>query len=128
MKIIIKEEQVLKTLDMLFKSLYGDVRYKKDKSRLSVYEGDKLRRHIGTNADGSWKLPTYIVEYYPNDESLWISDFVYTKMKKFFPLISDNMLFFDFFKNWFIDKFGIIPKKVYIVNQGTLSDKYNNEI
>ena len=113
---------------MLFNTMYGDVRYKKDKSRLSVYEGDKLRRNIGANTDGSWKLPTYIVEYYPNDESLWISDFVYIKMKKLFPPISDNMLFFDFFKKWFIDKFGIIPKKVYIVNQGTLNDKYNNEI
>ena len=128
MKIIIKEKQVLKILDTLFNTMYGDVRYKKDKSRLSVYEGDKLRRNIGANTDGSWKLPTYIVEYYPNDESLWISDFVYIKMKKLFPPISDNMLFFDFFKKWFIDKFGIIPKKVYIVNQGTLSDKYNNEI
>ena len=128
MKIIIKEKQVLKILDTLFNTMYGDVRYKKDKSRLSVYEGDKLRRNIGANADGSLKLPSYIVEYYPNDESLWISDFVYTKMKKLFPPISDNMLFFDFFKKWFIDKFGIIPKKVYIVNQGTLNDKYNKEI
>jgi hypothetical protein len=128
MKIIITEKQFLKSLDMLFNTMYGNVRYKKDKSRLSVYKGDKLRRTIGSNDDGSWKLPTYIMEYYPNDESLWISDFVYTEMKKYFPPISDNMLFFDFFKKWFIDKFGITPKKVYIFNQGSLSDKYNNEI
>jgi len=123
---VVNEEQFLKILDKVFKTLYKDVKYKNDKSRLSVYSGENLRRHIGTNVDGSWKLPTYIVEYYPSDESLWISDFVYTKMKNFFPPISDNMLFFDFFKKWFIDKFGIIPKKVYIYNQGTLSDKYNS--
>lgn len=126
MKIIIKDEQVFKILGTLFNTMYGHVRYKKDESRLSVYKGDKLRRHIGTNADGSWKLPTYIVEYYPNDKSLWISDYVYTQMKNYFPPVSDNMLFFDFFKKWFIDKFGIIPEKVYIVNQGTLNDEYNN--
>ena len=99
MKYIIKEKQVLKILDMLFNTMYGDVRYKKDKSRLSVYEGDKLRRNIGANADGSWKLPTYIVEYYPNDESLWVSDFVYTKIKKFFLLYLIICYFLIFLKN-----------------------------
>ena len=122
----ISEEQFLKVLDKLFNTLYGNVRYKKDNLRLSVYEGDKLRRHIGTNNDNSWKLPTMVMEYYSNDESLWISDFVYSDMKKFYPNVSNNMLFYDFFKKWFTDKFRIIPKNVHIFNQGSLNDKYNS--
>jgi len=123
---IVTEEQFLKTLDIVFKTLYNDVKFKNDKSRLSVYNGKKLRRHIGTNNDGSWKLPTYIMEYYPNDESLWISDFVYSDIKKIFAPVSNNMLFYDFFKKWFIDKFGVIPKTTYINNQGSLNDRYNS--
>ena len=122
----ISEEKFLKILDRLFNTLYGNVRYKKDNLRLSVYEGDKLRRHIGTNNDGSRKLPTMIMEYYSNDESLWISDFVYSNMKKFFPIVSNNMLFYDFFKKWFTDKFSIIPKNVHIFNHRSLNDKYNS--
>ena len=123
---IVTEEQFLKTLDIVFKTLYNDVKFKNDKSRLSVYNGKKLRRHIGTNNDGSWKQPTYIMEYYPNDESLWISDFVYSDIKKIFAPVSNNILFYDFFKKWFIDKFGVIPKTTHIYNQGSLNDRYNS--
>jgi hypothetical protein len=122
---IVTEEQFLKTLDTVFKTLYKDINYKNDNdnTRLTVYNGKNLRRYIGQNNDG-WKLPTFILEYYSNDESLWISEFVYTNIKKYFPPVSNNLLFYDFFKKWFIDKFGIIPKTTHIYNQGTLNDRY----
>jgi hypothetical protein len=121
--IVISEEQFFKILNKLFNLLYKKVRYKyvrpkKDHTTLFVYNGDNLRQ---------WINPTYILQYYPHDESLWISNFVYSNLKKWFPQVTDNLLFFDFFKKWFSDKFNIIPKKVYIINQGPLSDRYQNQ-
>ncbi len=118
--IIITEEQFFKITNKLFNTLYTKVRYKNDKRRLSVYEGDKLRRY-STNG----KKPTYMMEYYPDEGTLWISDYTYSEMKKLFPPVSNNLLFFDFFKKWFENKFGITPKKVNIFNQASLNNKYN---
>jgi hypothetical protein len=124
-KIIITEEQFYKVLSKWFNTMYKKVRYKynKDKTRLSVYYGDKLLRPVNP-----FISPTYILEYYPKDGSLWISNYVYTKFKKMFPFLeTHNMLFYDFFKKMFSDKFGITPKKVYITNERSLNDRYHNQ-
>jgi len=41
------------------------------------------------------------------------------------PSVTDNLLFYDFFKKWFSDKFGMTPKEVHITNMGSLNDLYN---
>ena len=128
--IIITEEQLLQVINRLFNSLYGKVRYKTQKyrqsqqvRRLSVYTSDSLRRM----QRGSIKT-TYILEYYPHDGSIWISDKVFHAMKKFFPPLSNSpFLLFDFFKDWFKKKFDITPKKVNIVNEKTLNNTYNSQ-
>jgi hypothetical protein len=123
-KIIITEEQFYKVLSKWFNTTHKKVRYKyvrpkKDHTTLFVYYGDNLRQ---------WENPTIILEYYPHNESLWISDNVYTKFIKMFPFLeTHNMLFYDFFKKMFSDKFGITPKKVYITNERSLNDRYHNQ-
>jgi hypothetical protein len=67
------------------------------------------------------------MDYYPKDDSLWISMSLYSKIKKWFPHASDNLLFLDFFKKWFSDNFGIMPKNVYITNERSLNDRYHNQ-
>ena len=47
------------------------------------------------------------------------------KIKRIFPSVTDNLLFYDFFKKWFLDKFGMTPKEVHITNMGSLNDLYN---
>ena len=58
-------------------------------------------------------------------DELWIDSRVYIRMKKIFPSVTDNLLFYDFFKKWFSDKFGMTPKEVHITNMRSLNDLYN---
>ena len=121
--IIITEEQFFKILSKLFNVLYKKVKHKKDETVLSVYYGNnKLVRYSSV-----WEKNNVLMDYYPKDESLWISTFLYSKIERWLPQATDNLLFLDFFKKWFSDKFGIIPKKVYITNERTLNDRYHNQ-
>jgi len=120
----IKEEQFFTILNKLFNILYKKVKHKEDEAnqRLSIYNGNKLIRY-----SKDLRNNTIIMDYYPKDESLWISMFIYSNIKRFFPQVSDNLLFLDFFKKWFSDKFGIMPKNVYITNERSLNDRYHNQ-
>ena len=121
--IVITEEQFFKILSKLFNVLYKKVKHKKDETVLSVYYGNnKLVRYSSV-----WEKNNVLMDYYPKDESLWISTFLYSKIERWFPRATDNMLFYDFFKKWFSDKFGLIPKKVYITNEKSLNDRYHNQ-
>ena len=121
--IVITEEQFFKILSKLFNVLYKKVKHKKDETVLSVYYGNnKLVRYSSV-----WEKNNVLMDYYPKDESLWISTFLYSKIERWFPRATDNMLFYDFFKKWFSDKFGLLPKKVYITNEKSLNDRYHNQ-
>ena len=121
--IVITEEQFFKILSKLFNVMYKKVKHKKDETVLSVYYGNnKLVRYSSV-----WEKNNVLMDYYPKDESLWISTFLYSKIKRWFPRATDNMLFYDFFKKWFSDKFGLLPKKVYITNEKSLNDRYHNQ-
>ena len=122
--IVITEEQFFKILNKLFNILYKKVKHKEDETEksLSVYHGNKLTRY-----SRDLKRNTILMDYYPKDDSLWISMSLYSKIKKWFPPASDNLLFLDFFKKWFSDNFGIMPKKVYITNERSLNDRYHNQ-
>jgi len=66
-KRIIKEKQVLKTLDMLFNTMYGNVRYKKDK--LQGWGLLLAMTHKHETYD-FFKIPKYtdeVDEYYRNN-------------------------------------------------------------
>ena len=121
--IVITEEQFFKILSKLFNVLYKKVKHKKDETVLSVYYGNnKLVRYSSV-----WEKNNVLMDYYPKDESLWISTFLYSKIERWFPQATDNMLFYDFFKKWFSDKFGLLQKKVYITNEKSLNDRYHNQ-
>ena len=118
MDYVITEEQFFDVLSDVFDSYYPKLKTKEISSTLYVYYGYKLVR-FSLNS-------TYIMQYVLDRDELWIDAKVYNKIKRVFPSVTNNLLFFDFFKKWFSDKFGMTAKKVYITNEATLSDLYNS--
>jgi len=118
MDYIITEEQFFDILDNVFEVSYPKLKTKKIGGMVYVYHGYKLIRYSMNNSN-------YIMQFVLDKDELWIDSRVYIRMKKIFPSVTDNLLFYDFFKKWFSDRFGMTPKEVHITNMRSLNDLYN---
>ena len=118
MNYIIHEEQFFDILGRLFQLRYKRIKYEEIDEVLYVYYGKSLTKY--------GKRPTLILSYYPNNGELWINGSVYYTLKREFPPVFKNLLFYNFFKKWFTEKFGISPKKVFITNEHSLNTEYNS--
>ena len=120
MDYIITEEQFFDILNTVFEVSYPKLKTKKIGDMLFVYYGKSLVRYSRDNNN------SYIMQFDFRWDALWIDSMVYIKIKRIFPSVIDNLLFYDFFKKWYSDKFGVTPKEVYITNMGNLNDLYNS--
>jgi hypothetical protein len=120
MDYIITEEQFFDVLNTVFEVSYPKLKTKKIGDMLFVYYGNTLVRYSRNNNN------SYIMQFDFRWDALWIDSMVYIKIKRIFPSVIDNLLFYDFFKKWYSDKFGVTPKEVYITNMGNLNDLYNS--
>ena len=120
MKIIITEKQYLKILENVFNSLYTEVRYKKIRNTIYVYNGKKLIRKISAYNILMNKPVTSLMDYsnFRDYGRLTVYDFVYYEMVKYAPMLEYNELFLKFFKEWFEKK---IKKSVDYVGIGDRS-------
>ena len=118
MDYIITEEQFFDVLNTVFEVSYPKLKTKKIGGMIFVYYGYKLVRYSRDNNN-------YIMQFVLDEDALWIDSKVYIKIKRIFPSVTDNFLFYDFFKKWYSDKFGIAPKEVHITNKRSLNDLYN---
>ena len=120
MKIIVTEEQYLKILENVFNSLYTEVRYKKIRNAIYVYNGKKLIRKISAYNILMNKPVTSLMDYsnFRDYGRLTVYDFVYREMVKYAPMLEYNELFLKFFKEWFEKK---IKKPVDYVGIGDRS-------
>jgi hypothetical protein len=121
MDYIITEEQFFDVLDNVFEVSYPKLKTKRIGDWVYVYYGYKLVRYSRNNNNNN-----YIMQFVLDEHALWIDSKVYIKIKRIFPSVTDNLLFYDFFKKWFSDKFGMNPKEVHITNMGSLNDLYNH--
>lgn len=98
-----------------FKTLFNEVRFKKEKNVIYVFNGNSIRKRLRTKPNSiELSLPNVIMTYSDFGGSLEISYEVYKNFIKQSPEFESNKLFLDFFKEWFENKFKIESKNVYI--------------
>jgi hypothetical protein len=115
MKYILTEEQYLKAMDKIFKSLFNPIKYKTIKGHIHVFVGDKLKQRMSLYRGNSKRTEIMLFTRFPNSEegSLYIDPKVYNEIIKVVPILEKNKLMIVFFTNWFETKFGVRPKTVY---------------
>lgn len=132
MKIIITENQYLNTLDRVFNGLYPKIRFKKEKGRILVFSGDRIKKRNTYGVSGV-KESNVLMIYSSFGGFLELQHLLFKELERYFPDITDNRLILDYFKTWFENKFNIVTTKVYfpdlkIIKKFEDQEKQNNGI
>jgi hypothetical protein len=122
MKIIITEQQYLTILERIFNNLYTEVRYRKIRSTIFIYNGKSLVRTLYRNS-----IPNTLMDYsdFGNYGRLTVYDRVYYEMIKWGPMLENNELFLKFFEEWFEKKFKKPVDYVVIGNRAIMHNLKN---
>jgi hypothetical protein len=104
-----------------FNSLFKEVRFKKEKNEIHVFNGKSIRKKIRTKPNSiGLSLPNVIMTYSVFGGSLEIRYEVYKNFIKQSPEFESNKSFLYFFKDWFENKFKIELKRVYVADKLTM--------
>jgi hypothetical protein len=106
-----------------FNSLFKEVRFKKEKNVIHVFNGKSIRKRIWTKPNSiELTLPNVIMTYFAFGGFLEIRYEVYKKFIKESPEFESNKSFLYFFKEWFENKFKMELKHVYIADKLTMDN------
>lgn len=111
-----------KIAENTFNSLFKEVRFKKEKDVIHVFNGKSIRRIFRTKPNSTEvSLPNVIMTYSAGRSgSLEICYEVYKSFIKLSPEFESNKSFLHFFKEWFENKFKIELNYVYIADKLTM--------
>jgi hypothetical protein len=127
MKIIVTEQQYLKILENVFNTLYTEVRYRKIRNTIFVYNGKSLVRTLWLNVGSRDSIPNTLMDYsdFGGYGRLTVYDRGYYEMVKWAPMLEYNELFLKFFKEWFEKKFKKPVDSVVIGNKSIMDNLKN---
>ena len=111
-----------------FKTLFKEVRIKKEKNTIYDFNGKSIRKQIRTKPNSiELSFPNVIMTYSGFGSFLGISPEVYKNFINQSPEFESNKLILVFFKEWFENKFKIEPKNVYISDK-LIMDKMKKDL
>jgi hypothetical protein len=127
MKIIVTEQQYLNLLETIFNNLYTEVRYRKIRNTIFVYNGKSLVRTLWLNVGSRDSTPNTLMDYsdFGNYGRLTVYDRVYYEMVKWGPMLENNELFLKFFEQWFEKKFKK-PVDYVVIGNKSIMDNLKN--
>jgi hypothetical protein len=106
-----------------FNELFKEVRFKKEKNAIYVFNGKSLRKKIRNKPKSSEvSLPNVIMTYFGLGNSLEIRREVYKKFVGVSPEFESNPSFLFFFKEWFENKFNMNSNRVYVDSRSIMID------
>jgi hypothetical protein len=111
-----------------FKTLFKEVRFKKEKNTIHVFNGKSIRKQIRTKPNSiELSFPNVIMTYSGFGSFLEIRPEVYKNFINQSSEFESNKLILVFFKEWFENKFKIEPKNVYISDK-LIMDKMKKDL
>ena len=101
-----------------FNSIFKEVRFKKEKNVIHVFNGKSIRKQIRTKPNSNeLSLPNVIMTYYDFDGLLQVRFEIYNQFVMLSPQFESNKLFLSFFKEWFENKLKMGVKRINIDNK-----------
>ena len=106
-----------------FNELFKEVRFKKEKNAIYVFNGKSLRKKIRSKPKSTEvSLPNVIMTYFGFGNYIEIRREIYKNFITVSPEFESNPSFLLFFKEWFENKFKMSPNRVYVDSRSIMID------